>query len=234
MPLGTQIFIAYAVLVVSLVVHEASHALFAKMGGDMTAYTGGQVSLNPVPHMKREPFGTIILPWIMLISGWASGAGVLCMGYAHIPVDPVWAYTHPKRAALMSAAGPLSNLLMAAAAFVTMKVMLASNVVIVPLGDLVPVIIPIAGERDGVFHVVCLLISYGLILNLLLFTLNLLPVPPLDGAGVVEGLFPNSAGRVIRELKRQPIVILIVMIGLLFSIMKIMMPIFGTVRGWLE
>ena len=234
MPLGAQIFIAYAVLVVSLVVHEASHALFAKLGGDMTAYTGGQVSLNPVPHMKREPFGTIILPWIMLISGWASGAGVLCMGYAHIPVDPVWAYTHPKRAALMSAAGPLSNLLMAATAFVTMKVMLASNVVVVPLGDLVPVIIPIAGERYGVFHVVCLLISYGLILNLLLFTINLIPVPPLDGAGVVEGLFPNSAGRVIRELKRQPIVILIVMIGLLFSIMKIMMPIFGTVRGWLD
>ncbi|MHC4077264.1 MAG: site-2 protease family protein [Planctomycetota bacterium] len=223
----------YAVLLVSLVVHEASHALFAKLGGDMTAYSGGQVTLNPLPHIRREPFGTVILPWIMLISGYVSGAGLLCMGYAHIPVDPIWAYSHPKRAALMSAAGPLSNLMMAAIAFVAMKGMLAGNIVEVSRYDFAPVILPLVGERGGAFHVFCLLISYGVILNILLFTINLIPVPPLDGAGVIEGLFPNSLGRIIRELKRQPIVILIVMIGLLFSIMAIMMPIYRTVRGWL-
>lgn len=235
MGLGVQIFIAYAALLVSLVVHEASHALFAKLGGDMTAYTGGQVTLNPIPHIKREPFGTVILPWIMLISGYASGIGTLCMGYAHIPVDPIWAFSHPKRAALMSAAGPLSNLLIATVAFLTMKGMLAGNTVEVSKFDYAPVILPFPDERDGVFHVLCLLISYGVILNILLFIINLIPVPPLDGAGVVEGLFPNTLGRIIRGLKRQPILILIVMLGLLFLIIRMdaMTPVYRTVRGWL-
>jgi len=230
--LGTQCIIVYVVLLVSLVIHEASHALFAKLGGDMTAYTGGQVSLNPIPHIKREPFGTVILPWIMLISGYASGT-LLCMGYAHIPVDPIWAYRFPKRAALMSAAGPLSNLLLAAIAFAAMKTMLGGDVVRVSQFDPFPVVLPPYGEGDSAFRLVCIALSYLLILNILLFTINLIPVPPLDGAGVVEGLFPNSLGRIIREVKRQPIIILIVMIGLLFSIMKIMSPIYATVKDWL-
>ncbi|MHC4513728.1 MAG: site-2 protease family protein [Planctomycetota bacterium] len=228
-----QLFIIYAILLVSLVIHEAAHALFAKLGGDMTAYTGGQVSLNPVPHIKREPFGTVILPWMMLIIGYTSGKGLLCMGYAHIPVDPIWAYTHPKRAALMSAAGPLSNLLLAAIAFLAMKGLLGAEIVRISDHDPVPVVLPPYGEGEGLFRIGCQALSFLLILNLLLFTINLIPVPPLDGAGVIEGVFPNSLGRIIRELKRQPIVILIVMIGLLFSIMAIMMPIYRTVRGWL-
>jgi Zn-dependent protease len=226
--MGT-IALIYFILLLSLVIHEASHALFAKIGGDMTAYTGGQVTLNPLPHIRREPFGTVILPLIMLFSS----GGKMCMGYAHIPVDPVWAYRFPKRAALMSAAGPLSNLLLAAAAFIAMKTMLGGGVVRVSEYDPFPAVLPPYGEGEGVFRDGCLALSYLLILNILLFTINLIPVPPLDGAGVVEGLFPNSLGRIVRELKRQPIVILIVMIGLLFSIMKIMTPIYTTVRDWL-
>ena len=52
----------YVVFVFSVTVHEASHALAAKLGGDLTAYHGGQVSIDPVPHMRREPFGMVILP----------------------------------------------------------------------------------------------------------------------------------------------------------------------------
>ena len=219
----------YFILLFSLVIHEASHALFAKIGGDMTAYTGGQVTLNPLPHIRREPFGTVILPLLMLFSS----GGAMCMGYAHIPVDPVWAYQHPKRAALMSAAGPLSNLLLAAIAFVAMKAMLGGGIVQVSEYDPFPRVLPLYGDGGGAFEVACKALSFLMILNLLLFIINLIPIPPLDGAGVVEGLFPNSLARIIRELKRQPIVILIVMIALLFSIMKIMTPIYLTVKGWL-
>jgi Zn-dependent protease len=226
--LGVEIAIIYLTLLASLVIHEASHALFAKIGGDMTAYTGGQVTLNPIPHIRREPFGTVFLPLLMLFSS----GGAMCMGYAHIPVDPVWAYRHPRRAALMSAAGPFSNLLLATVAFMIMKGLLAGENVEEYRGTL-PAVLPFVDDRTLLTKGLCLALSYLLILNILLFTINLIPIPPLDGAGVVEGLFPNSLGRIIRELKRQPIVILIVMIGLLFSIMKIMGPIYTTVKGWL-
>lgn len=234
MSLWIEIGIVYLTLLASLVIHEASHALFAKLGGDMTAYTGGQVSLNPLPHIRREPFGTVILPWIMLISGQASGVGLLCMGYAHIPVDPVWAYSHPKRAALMSAAGPLSNLLLAAVAFLVMKGLLAGESV-EKYGGLFPGVLPFVDDRTFLTKGLCLALSYVLILNILLFTINLIPIPPLDGAGVVEGLFPNTLGRIIRTLKRQPILILIAMVGMLFLIIKldVMQPIYATVKGWL-
>ena len=127
----------------------------------------------------------------------------------------------------------MSNLLLAAIAFVAMKTMLGSGIVRISEFDPFPVVLPPYGAGEGTFRVVCLALSYLLILNILLFTINLIPVPPLDGAGVIEGLFPNSLGRIIRELKRQPIVIVIVMIGLLFSIMRIMSPIYATVKDWL-
>jgi Zn-dependent protease len=65
-PVVTQSVLLYVVLLVSLVVHEASHALVALLGGDRTAYLGGQVTLNPVPHIQREPVGTVLLPILVL------------------------------------------------------------------------------------------------------------------------------------------------------------------------
>ena len=76
-------------------VHEAMHALVAWKGGDPTAYHGGQVSLSPIPHIRREPIGMLVVPLLTAFTqGWA-------MGWASAPYDPVWAERHPKRAALM-------------------------------------------------------------------------------------------------------------------------------------
>ena len=95
----------FAVFLFSTTIHEASHAWMAKRGGDLTAYHGGQVSLDPVPHIKREPIGMVVLPLIsVVISGWP-------LGFASAPYHPVWARTYPRRAALMALAGPTSNLL---------------------------------------------------------------------------------------------------------------------------
>jgi Zn-dependent protease len=83
----------------STTVHEAMHALVAWKGGDPTAYHGGQVSLSPIPHIKREPIGMLVVPLITTFTmGWT-------MGWASAPYDPVWAERHPRRAALMAAAG---------------------------------------------------------------------------------------------------------------------------------
>jgi len=96
----------YFVFVFSTVLHEAAHAFAALKLGDDTAARGGQVSLDPAPHMTREPFGMIIVPLCSyLMGGWM-------FGWASAPYDPDWARTYPKRAAWMALAGPLSNLLL--------------------------------------------------------------------------------------------------------------------------
>ena len=90
----------YLVFVVSTTAHEASHALAAYVGGDRTAYLGGQVPLNPLPHIKREPFGMVIMPLLGAFSyGWP-------IGWASTPYDPRWEQRYPRRAAWMAAAGP--------------------------------------------------------------------------------------------------------------------------------
>jgi hypothetical protein len=87
----------------STTVHEAMHAFAAWRLGDSTAYHGGQVSLNPIPHIEREPIGMVVLPLLTsLTQGWA-------IGWASCPYDPIWARRYPGRSALMAAAGPLGR-----------------------------------------------------------------------------------------------------------------------------
>ena len=96
----------YIVFLFSTTVHEASHALSAYKMGDSTAYKAGQVSLNPIPHIKREPIGTVVVPILSyFIGGWM-------IGWASTPYNYDWAYSHPKKAAAMSVAGPISNFLL--------------------------------------------------------------------------------------------------------------------------
>src|SRR5437588_519190 len=96
-------FILYVVFLFSTTCHEAAHALAAKIGGDQTAFLGGQVTLNPVPHIQREPWGMVIIPILMLVM-----TGSL-LGWASAPYDPNWARRHPRRAAWMALAGPATN-----------------------------------------------------------------------------------------------------------------------------
>ena len=80
----------------SMTAHEASHAFVAKCLGDPTAYLGGQVTLNPIPHVRREPFGMLLLPIISyLASGWM-------IGWASAPYNAGWAAKFPRRAAVMA------------------------------------------------------------------------------------------------------------------------------------
>src|SRR5215207_5965222 len=108
-------FVWFLAFLFSTTVHEAMHAFVAWKGGDPTAYHGGQVSLSPIPHIRREPFGMLVVPLLTsLTQGWA-------IGWASTPYDPIWAVRHPTRAALMAAAGPAGNLLIALAAFLLIK-----------------------------------------------------------------------------------------------------------------
>ncbi|HLH31910.1 MAG TPA: site-2 protease family protein, partial [Terriglobia bacterium] len=98
-----QGLIWYVVFLFSTTCHEASHSLAAKLGGDPTAFHGGQVTLNPIPHMRREPFGMLIVPLLsFVLGGWM-------IGWASAPYDPFWQARYPRRAAWMSLAGPGAN-----------------------------------------------------------------------------------------------------------------------------
>ena len=110
----------YAVFLLSLTCHEAAHAFVAWRGGDPTAYEAGQVSLSPWPHIRREPWGTVLIPLITFLMYAGSGSAWM-MGWASAPYDPSWERRHPRRAALMAAAGPAANLVLASAAFVALR-----------------------------------------------------------------------------------------------------------------
>lgn len=189
-PLNAVVF--YLVFLFSTVLHEAAHAWTAMRGGDPTAYHGGQVSLDPRPHMRREPFGMIMLPLISLAaSGWI-------FGYASAPYDPRWAEQHPKRAALMSLAGPASNLLLVLAAWIVIRSGSAFGWFAAPMSIGFDRIVEAPG--GGLPGVLALVLSVIFSLNLLLAVFNLIPFPPLDGSGVLPVVLPRRAMNAYRSL----------------------------------
>ena len=218
------IVLLYGVLVISLVVHEASHALVALLGGDRTAYLGGQVTLNPVPHMRREPFGTIVLPLAMLVMS----NGNMCFGYAHAPYDPVWAYHHPKRAALMAAAGPLANMILAALAFTVLKILIITEVGETQVGPgVLEVLRPVGGNADNFAVAAIRMASTFLFLNVLLALINLMPLPPFDGAGIVEGLFPRQTRNLYDLIRSQFFFMILGLIVLYELLPHVLWPVLG-------
>src|SRR5215210_7675758 len=119
-------FLWFLACLFSPTVHEAMHALVALRGGDPTAYHGGQVSLSPVPHIRREPIGMLVVPLLTaLTQGWA-------IGWASTPYDPRWAARYPRRAALMAAAGPAGNLGIAATALILIRIGLSTGWFLAP------------------------------------------------------------------------------------------------------
>jgi Zn-dependent protease len=205
LPNAGEFVVWFVVFLFTLTVHETCHALVAWLGGDSTAYHGGQVSLNPWPHIRREPVGTIVVPLLTFFtSGWM-------MGWASTPFDPGWGSRHPKRLAAMSAAGPAGNLLIATLSFAALRMLLARGVFVAPQRiNFSRLVEPAAGTPEGsILHAVALLLSVALNLNVLLFLFNLLPLPPLDGGGIVQGLMPGTFGGLIESLRRNPVISLV-------------------------
>jgi Zn-dependent protease len=168
-------FTWFVVFLFSTTLHEAAHAFAAYKLGDPTAYEGGQVSLNPIPHIRREPVGMILVPLITFaVQGWM-------MGWASAPYDPAWAHRYPRRAAIMAAAGPFSNLLLATVSGLLLRSGLAAGL-------------------DGLAEPVWILFS----LNLVLFVFNLLPMPPLDGSAILPAFMSQSMAERYRGFIHQP------------------------------
>jgi Zn-dependent protease len=188
-------FIEYVVFLLSTTCHEASHAVAAKIGGDMTAFEGGQVTLNPLPHIKREPFGMVVMPLI----GITMGSGLI--GWASAPYDPNWAMRHPKRAAWMSLAGPAANFSIALLAAILMRLGLALGVF--THGAVTANHIVTSASGDGVMEGIATVLSIFLSLNVLLGCFNLLPVPPLDGWSALPLFVSDRMAGKLHDLQMQ-------------------------------
>jgi len=185
----------YIVFLFSTTCHEASHALAAKLGGDLTAFHGGQVTLNPIPHIRREPVGTVLAPIVSYFAAhWM-------IGWASAPFDPYWQHRYPRRAAWMALAGPAANftlMLLAAAAirfgvfFGVFHAPATANFTRITESS-----IPGAAQFAATF------LSVLFVLNLLLGTFNLLPVPPLDGTTVITLFMKEETARRYLDLAHQ-------------------------------
>lgn len=159
-------------LLVSLVLHELAHGWVAYLLGDPTAKAHGRLTLNPVDHL--DTWGTVMLVVTFLGSG-----GAFFFGWAKpVPVDPRYFRDGQRGMALVGAAGPLTNYLLAVAA---------------------AGLIWLVHTRSMFLLEMCWMLF---VLNVILGTLNLIPIPPLDGSRVVGGFLPRTAYRRWAELDR--------------------------------
>ncbi len=188
----------YVVFLFSTTLHEASHAWAALKLGDDTAHRGGQVTLDPVPHIKREPFGMVVVPLL----SYLLGGGRWMIGWASAPYDPHWASRYPRKAAVMALAGPASNLslVLIAALLIHLGMMLGFFVPPESIGfDHVTTAV-----REGIPNLCAILLSITFSLNLLLFLFNLLPFPPLDGSSIPFLFLSDKAAESYWSMLRTP------------------------------
>jgi len=187
--------IELAILVFSIVIHEVSHGATAYALGDDTAKNEGRLTLNPLPHI--DPFGSIILPAIMLLSGGP------VFGWARpVPYNPFYLKNQKYGPALVGAAGPLSNILIA--------VVFGFSIRFAGVLSLSPQFIQIAGS-----------IAF---LNLILAVFNLVPIPPLDGSKVLFATLPRSAERLQEFFEKYGMILLLVFI---FFFSGVILPVAG-------
>jgi len=198
-----EVLIVLTVLIASLSVHEAAHAFAADRLGDPTARQLGRLSLNPAVHV--DPIGTLLFPLIAFLTN------VPLIGWAKpVPVNPRF-LKHPKRDfALIAAAGPASNLVMAGIGAVALA---AARGAAGP-GD-------IAG--GAVTSPLLPLFFTFAIVNVLLAVFNMIPIPPLDGGNVLAGLLPESMGGLLHGLRTYGFIVLYALL-LTGILTRIIMP----------
>ena len=197
----------YALPVIfAITLHEAAHGYVARHFGDMTAYRLGRISLNPLRHI--DLVGTIVVPLVILVMSKLFGGGGILFGWAKpVPVN-FHALRHPKRDMLwVAAAGPGANLLMACiwAALLKGAIFLPSHYFSQPLAFMA---------------------QAGIMINIVLMVLNLLPILPLDGGRILASLLPEPAA--ISYMRLEPLGFPILLVLLFTNVLGLILnPLIG-------
>ena len=179
-----ELLFIFIALVMSLTLHELMHALVGSWLGDTTARTQGRISLNPLRHI--DPFATLLLPALLILAH----SPVIFGAAKPVPFNP-WALRYGKwGAALLAAAGPLTNLALAC--------FMALWINFVPLGDLATQ-----------FFITAISMNVGF------FVFNMIPFPPLDGSRVLYAVAPRGLRDVMDKVERAGLaaIVLFMLVG---------------------
>jgi Zn-dependent protease len=186
-----------AILLMSVVIHEVSHGYAALMLGDRTAQYAGRLTLNPIKHL--DMFGSILLPLLLVLL-----KSPFLFGYAKpVPYNPYNLSIPRWGPAIVAVAGPIAN--------VTVALVFGMMVRVLPLIQVV------SAEQLFALITVAKLIVF---INLLLAIFNLIPIPPLDGSGVLFALLPWRYAYVQELLTRYGSIVLIIFIFFFFQLLS--------------
>ncbi len=174
--MDSSIIAYYACAILSyvpaIVVHEVAHGFAAYKLGDPTAKRAGRLSLNPIKHI--DPFGTVILPLLLMILHWP------IFGYAKpVPYNPSYFKDPRKGDAITGLAGPASNLIMAGIAAIIAWVLYDSW--------------PLLAQNPIGFYFYSMFLPTFCLINLYLMFFNLIPIPPLNGSSIIALFIPEKS-----------------------------------------
>lgn len=196
-----QLVIYMVVLLFAISAHEAAHAWMSHKFGDDTAYMLGRVTLNPAKH--TDPVGTLLIPIVGFIFGAMGGtvARIPLIGWGKpTPVNPLRWHNKDLANVMVSIAGILANLTIAAVTLVVVLVIKHTGLA------------ARGGLLESVSEPVGLFLYYSLMLNASLAVFNLLPFPPLDGSKVLYSFLPAGAQPMLEVLERYGFLILMLFI----------------------
>jgi Zn-dependent protease len=216
-PIG-DLILWFVVFLFSLSFHEAAHAWTSERFGDSTGRYQGRITLNPIAHI--DPIGTLLLPLMGFMQG-----GISMFGWAKpVETNPLLWRDKVKANITVSAAGPISNLILATVGFIAIKAMLWGGVVRPRTrveGGQFDLVVPMFGQGDFMVPL-CTLLSIFLILNVTLAVFNLIPIPPLDGSHVLESLLPYEMAQAYAQLSP---------LGFILMLALLWLGVFNTIIG---
>ena len=188
-----EVVIVAVPILAAIVCHEVAHGAVAYAFGDPTAARAGRLTLNPLPHI--DPFGTVILPGLLLLLPRLLGTPGFVFGYARpVPVNFARLRRPRRDAVLVALAGPATNLLLATASAFVLR------------------LLPPPEEATATTVVLHHAALTSLAVNCVLAVFNLLPVPPLDGGRVLTAFLPTGAARALARMEGVGLVIVLLVV----------------------
>jgi len=193
-------------LLFAMVLHEYAHGWVANRCGDPTAKRQGRLTMNPLAHI--DPFGTVILPLLCLLM-----PGGFFLGWAKpVPIDPRLMHQPRRDMALVAAAGPGMNLVLAIGSALFFTVLLSLDSSVAEYWSSADETLPPRSLQTMIMLPLAVMAVYSLLINVLLMLFNLIPIPPLDGGRILTSLLPPRPALALMRLEPYGMLVLVALI----------------------